>query len=176
MNDASKHGGLWTATAIGVVLCLLLVCGGLGYVVYRKANVFVETYRPTTFPTLNGSEVTVVVTVHHRIESDWGDSLVGPPYWFRFIVPDASGKAIAGRLHSLRIIDTDGNELTAEITRGENHITNGATSLYAKIEEGDLGTRPQLIADIELVMPDGSVREEITSSLRRGTGASLDIP
>ena len=31
-------------------------------------------------------------------------------------------------------------------------------------------------ADIELVTPDGSVREEITFSLRRGTRASLNIP
>ena len=158
---------------------VVLSCGGLAYlayVAYRSVHVYVQTYTPTTSPTLNGGKVSVHVTVHHRIKSDRGDSLVGPPYWFRFTIPDTTGKATSGRLHSLRIIDNEGNELTAEITRGNNDIANGATSLYAKIEHGDLGKRPQLIADIELVMSGGSVREEITFSLRRGTSASLNIP
>lgn len=176
MENVSKHRRLWLVIATGAVLCLLLCCGGFGYVAYRSVHVYVEKHEPTTSPTLNGGEVNVDVSVHHRIKSDWGDSLVGPPYWFRFGVHDATGKATTGRLHSLRIIDAEGNELTAEVTRGENDITNGATSLYAKIEHGDLGARSQLIADIELVMPGRSVREEITFSLRRRTRASLNIP
>ena len=93
MDNVSKHRWLWWLIATGAALCLLLCCGGFGYVAYRSAHVYVETYEPTTSKTLNGGEVNVHVSVHHRIKSDWGDSLVGPPYWFRFHVPDATGKA-----------------------------------------------------------------------------------
>lgn len=159
-------------------LAAVALCGlcGFGYVVYRSLHTYVETYEQTTSPTLNGGKVGIAVSVHHRIKSDWGDSLVGPPYWFRIDIPDATDNATAGRLHSLQVIDSQGRALTVNITRGENKVTDGATSLYATVDRGDLGSRPKLIADIELVMPGGSVREEISLELRRGTSASLNFP
>ena len=160
----------------GIVLCLFLSCGGLGYVFYRSLHVYVETYEPTTSPTLNGSVVDCIVSVHHRIDSDGGDSLVGPPYWFRIDITDATGKVTAARLHSLRIMNSKGHELQATVTRGENTVTNRTTSLYAIMDNGELGPRPSLIADVELVMLGGSMREELTWTLRRSTRAYLDIP
>jgi len=174
MDHVGKFRWLWSIAVWGV-LCLIACCGGFGYAMYRKAHVYVETYEPTMPLLLNGSEVKVDVSVHHRIRTGWGESLVGPPYWFQFFVPDASGVAISGKLHSLIIIDAQGNQLTAEITKGENQLTNKSIFLSGRMEQGDLGVESQLIADVELVMPDRSVREDIKFSLRRAIRASLNV-
>lgn len=130
-----------------------------------------------------GAHVNLTVSVHHRITSDWGDSLVGPPYWFRLDVRHATERKCVARLHAVRIVRDDGRELTAEVTRGENQAVDGVTCLYAQIEHGDLGRTPRLFADIEVVMPETAVakpgtavRKIVEFPLIRHTTASLNIP
>ena len=177
MKNTNKRRWLWSVILAGVVLCLLLCCGGFGYVAYRGVHTIVETYEPATLPTVDGVIVNIDVRPQKRINDGYGDRLVGPPYELMFSLRDPSGKMTRARLHSVRVVPSGGNEIPVPVTNGDNPVTEfGFVMLYARDEFESLGTHPRLVADIELIRPDGSVREEVTFSLRRGSHASLNIP
>lgn len=176
MNPNSKRN-LRRVIVAGVLVCLVICCGGFGYVAHRGLHTYVETYKTTTPPSLHGVIVDIDVRPQERINDGFGDRLVGPPYELMISLRDPSGQMTRARLHSVRVVGNGGDEFSVPVTNGDNPTREqGFVTLYARVEGESLGVRPQIIADIELVMSDASVREAITFSLRRGTRASFNIP
>lgn len=161
----------------GGVLCVLICCGGFGYVAYRYVHTIVETFEPASLPTLDGVTVDINVSPQERTDDGFGDRLVGPPYYLSFLLRDPNGRMTRARLHSVRIAPSGDDEFSVPVTSGDNPVSEfGVVSLRAHVERESLGAHCQLVADIEVVMPTGSVRKELTFSLRRGTRASLNVP
>ena len=167
-----------TIISIAVLIGLfLLVWAGVAAAISRYLSYHVYTYEVADPPVLNGSPVFARITPGKRIQNSYPDRAVGPPYWVMLAIKDPTRTASAAVLHSLRIVNQEGVRLDGEVTVRhkvrEPHLDE--ILLYSTFSEGEWGPRPSMIADLEILLPSGNVRQEITFPLRPQHTSTLNI-
>jgi len=167
-------------TIIGIAVLIglpILAWVGVAAAISRYLSYHVYTYEVADPPMLNGSPVFARITPGKRIRNSYPDRSVGPPYWVMLAVNDPTRTASAAVLHSLRVVNQDGIQFEGEVRFRQNvrepHLDQ--ILLYSTFSEGEWGPRPSMIADLEILLPSGNVRQEITFALRPQHTSSLNI-
>jgi hypothetical protein len=91
---------------------------------------------------------------------------------------DTSRSAVLAKLHNLRLELQDGRTVSVHVPKRDFvwKEEQDATSLSTKVTQGRWGSRPTMVADLEIKFPDRTVREEIEIPLVARHKRSLAFP
>lgn len=167
-------------TIISIALLIglpLLAWADIAAAISRYLSFHVYTYEVANPPMLNGSPVVASISPGNRIKNSYPDRSVGPPYWVMLTVNNPTRTASAAVLHSLRVVNQAGARFDGEIKirQQAREPHRDQILLYSVVSQGEWGPRPSMIADLEILLPSGNVRQEITFPLRPRHTSSLNM-
>lgn len=164
-NSQRRRRRIWLLIAIfaGVPL---VCCGVPAGLIDQFALFHRYTYEQSKPVQIEGVSVKVWVTPHKRIKTP-PDRLVGPPYSVAFTLIDTSRSAVLAKLHNLRLELQDGRTIDVQIPKRDFvwKEEQDATRLSTKVTQGPWGSRPIMVADVEIEFPNRTVRKEIEITL-----------
>jgi hypothetical protein len=175
-NPQRRRRTVWLLIAISA--CVSLVCCGvLAGLLDHFTLSHVYTYEQSAPAQIDGVSVEVTVLPEKRIKTP-PDRLVGPPYTVCLRLIDTSRSAVAAKLHNLRLKLQDGRTVNVQIPKSdfvwkEERVD---TMVSTKVTQGRWGSRPTIVADVEINFPDRTVREKIEIPLAARHTRSLYVP
>ena len=173
-NPQRRRRAVWLLIAISA--CVPLVCCGvLAGLIDHFMLFHYCTYEQSAPARVDGVSVEVSVLPEKRIKTP-PERLVGPPYSVHLILLDTSRSAVAAKLHNLRLKLQDGRTVNVQIPKSDLVWKRNETMVFTKVTQGRWGSRPTIVADLEINFPDRTVREEIEIPLAARHTRSLYVP
>ena len=174
-NPQRRRRAVWLLIAISAFVPLVC-CGVPAGLIDHFVLFHVFTYEQSATARVDGVSVEVSVLPEKRIKTP-PDRLVGPPYTVHLILIDTSRSAVAAKLHNLRLKLQDGRTVNVQIPRSDFVWKEGRdeTMLATKVTQGRWGSRPTIVADLEINFPDRTEREEIEIPLAARNKRSLSL-
>ena len=174
-NPRRQRRVVWLLIAISA--CAALVCCGvLARLIDHFLLFHVYTYEQSAPAQIDGVSTEVWVGPGKRIKTP-PDRLVGPPYTVHLTLIDTSRSAVAAKLHNLRLELQDGRTVNIPIPKSDFVWKEGRdeTMLATEVTQGRWGSRPTIVADLEINFSDRTVREEIEIPLAARNKRSLSL-
>lgn len=166
----------WIIVAV-LLMLPVLCCGGVASLIDRYVLLHIHDYEQSRPATIGGVSVNIDVNPQQRINSP-PERVVGPPYAMSVMLRQQPKTAVSATLHSFKLRRQDGQVLTGKVTNGHSKWKPelDLTIVYAKFEQGSWGRRPTAIVDLEIELPDRTVREELEIPLRVWHKRDIYVP
>jgi hypothetical protein len=177
MNASKRSRTVIWAVVISVAAALLMCCGIPAGLIDRYVLLHIHSYEQPAPDSIGNVAITVDVNPQERIQEP-PERLIGPPYALSVMLRDPTRSAVEAKLHWFHMRLPDGQTIAGNISVNHSKWKEGLelTILYVQFKNDDLGRLPTVIADIEIVYPERSVRETLEIPLRATHRRDLYIP
>lgn len=177
MNDSRHSRSVLWVVVLSVTTAVLLCCGIPVGLIDHYLLLHIHTYEQPAPASIGNVAITVDVSPQERTKEP-PDRLTGPPYALSVMLRDRMQSAVEAKLHSFHMRLADGQTIAGNISVDNSTWNEGLdlTLLYVQFKDDELGRRPTVIADIEIVYPDRSDRETLEIPLRATHRRDLYIP
>lgn len=177
MNDSKRSRSVLVVVVSIVAATLLLCCGIPAGLIDRYVLLHIHSYEQPAPANIDNVSITVSVNPRERIKKP-PERLIGPPYALSVMLRDPTRSAVEAKLHSFHARLADGQVIPGNISvddsKWKEHLD--LTILYVQFKNNDLGRRPTMVADIEIVYPDRKVREVVEIPLHATHRRTVYIP